>query len=91
MVDHGFLRADGPLYRPTRALERVANGAADLIVTSTANAAHRLRHEFGVPGARVRTVADGVDVARFRPAAPRTTGPGGRRYSRPYRRGGTAR
>jgi glycosyltransferase involved in cell wall biosynthesis len=67
MVDHGFLRADGPLYRPTRALEHVANRAADLIVTSTANAARRLRHEFGVPGARVRTVADGVDVARFRP------------------------
>lgn len=69
MIDHGFLRDGGVLYRPTLALERRANRAADLIVTSTGNAARLLHEEFGLPSARVRTVADGVDTRRFRPGA----------------------
>lgn len=67
MVDHGFLGARSPLFRPTRALERLANRAADLIVTSSANAAYLLRRDCGMPPDRVHTVADGVDTDRFRP------------------------
>lgn len=67
MIDHGFLRPNSPLYRPTRVLERIADGAADAIVTSSTNAAALLRRDFGLAAARVHTVLDGVDTARFRP------------------------
>ncbi len=68
MVDHGFLREGGLLYGPTRLLERVANQAADAIVTSTANAARLLHEDSELEPDRVTTVADGVDTRRFRPA-----------------------
>lgn len=67
MIDHGFLRPDGPLYRPTLVLEHVGNRLADRIVTSTVNASRLLRDCYGVPSRRVRPVADGVDTDRFRP------------------------
>lgn len=67
MIDHGFLRPNGLLYRPTLLLERLGNRLADQIVTSTVNAAHLLRTRDGVEGRRVRPLADGVDTDRFRP------------------------
>ena len=67
MIDHGFLRPNGPLHRPTRVLEALANRAADAIVTSTTNAAQLLMRDFGLPPARVHTVVDSVDTTRFRP------------------------
>ncbi len=67
MIDHGFLRPNGPLHRPVRVLEGVANRTADVIVTSTTSAASRLARDFGLPAGRVRAVTDGVDTRRFRP------------------------
>lgn len=67
MIDHGFLRRGSFIHGPTRALEGLANRAADAIVTSTSNAAALLEREFRIGDARVRTVADGVDTERFRP------------------------
>jgi glycosyltransferase involved in cell wall biosynthesis len=67
MIDHGFLREQGPLHRPTRALEGIANRSADAIVTSTTNAATLLARDFRLDANRVSTLADGVDTARFRP------------------------
>lgn len=67
MIDHGFLRSTGLLYRPTLVLERLGNRLADQIVTSTVNSAHLLRTRYGVEERRVRPLADGVDTDRFRP------------------------
>lgn len=67
MIDHGFLRRGSLAHGPTRVLEGLANRAADAIVTSTSNAAALLEREFRIGGARIRTVADGVDTDRFRP------------------------
>jgi glycosyltransferase involved in cell wall biosynthesis len=67
MIDHGFLREHGPLHRPTRALEGIANRCADAVVTSTTNAATLLARDFRLGSDRVSTLADGVDTTRFRP------------------------
>lgn len=67
MIDHGFLRSTGLMYRPTLLLERLGNRLADQIVTSTVNAAHLLRTRYGVDARRVRPLPDGVDTDRFRP------------------------
>jgi glycosyltransferase involved in cell wall biosynthesis len=67
MVDHGFLRADGWLYRPLRAFERLINLQADALITSTANAAELLRRDFGFPAERLHVVNDRVDTDRHQP------------------------
>ncbi|HEX5690769.1 MAG TPA: glycosyltransferase family 4 protein [Roseiflexaceae bacterium] len=67
MVDHGFLNADGRLYRPLRAFERLINLQADALITSTANAAELLQRDFGFPAARLHVVNDRVDTDRHQP------------------------
>lgn len=67
MIDHRFLRAHGPLYRPTRQLERLINLQADALITSTANAADMLLHDFAFPAERLHTVIDSINTERFRP------------------------
>lgn len=69
MTDHGFLGPHSPLRRPTVAMERAINRAADVVVTSTQHAADLLHESGDVTGGRVRCVADAVDTARFRPDA----------------------
>lgn len=70
MIDHGFLRRDGPYYRPMLWLERRINRTAHMVVTSSHNAAARLLELFRFPLHRLQVLPDGVDTERFRPPSP---------------------
>lgn len=67
MCDHGFLAADGLLYRPVRRLESAINRMADALITSTHNAAYMLRRDFAFSEQRLHTIIDCVNIERFRP------------------------
>ncbi len=67
MVDHGFLRQDGPLYGPVRWLERRIDHLAPVILHSSRNAAEHLREDFGVPERRLYSLPDFVNTRTFRP------------------------
>ncbi len=67
MVDHHFLRSDGPLYRPMRWLEKVIDHLPQAIITSSYHAADLLRGEFDCNSGRVHTIADRVNPNVFRP------------------------
>lgn len=67
MLDHRFLRRDGPFYGPTRRLEKLINRTADTIITSSHNAANLLREQFNYPSEKIVTIVDGVSGERFRP------------------------
>jgi len=67
MVDHNFLRQDGPLYQPTLRLEKMINVMADRVITSSYNAAEVLRRDFKCPDEKIITIADRVNAANFRP------------------------
>ncbi|MBI4497575.1 MAG: glycosyltransferase family 4 protein [Chloroflexi bacterium] len=69
MVDHNFLRRTSRLYTPLRRLETVINRMADVVITSSRNAADVLVGEFGYPASRVFTIPDSVDADLFRPRA----------------------
>jgi glycosyltransferase involved in cell wall biosynthesis len=66
MVDHQFLRQESPLYRPVAWLERTIDGLADVILTSSTNAAGAiLAGRGGGGGPPVAPLLDGVDVHTF--------------------------
>jgi glycosyltransferase involved in cell wall biosynthesis len=67
MIDHHFLRQEGPFYKPALALEKTINRMADRIITSTYNSAEILRRDFNYPVEKIVTVADRVNAQRFRP------------------------
>jgi glycosyltransferase involved in cell wall biosynthesis len=67
MVDHHFLRKQGPFYRPMHWMESRINYLADAILTSSENAAGILRREFHYPESRVFPVVDAVNTANFHP------------------------
>lgn len=67
MLDHNFLRPDGPFYGPALTLEKKINRMADRVVTSTYNAAEILKRDFNYPSEKVLTIADRVNAQRFRP------------------------
>lgn len=67
MLDHGFLRPGSLMYQPYRLMEQIINRGADAIITSTANSAHLLVKEFGVPARKVFTVSDCVNTDVFVP------------------------
>ncbi|MDA8216187.1 MAG: glycosyltransferase family 4 protein [Dehalococcoidales bacterium] len=69
MIDHGFmgLSREGGLYRPLLALERKINGLADVVLTSSHNAASVLVSDFGYPEAKVMPLPDCVNTERFFP------------------------
>jgi glycosyltransferase involved in cell wall biosynthesis len=69
MLDHHFLRKQGPFYSPMRWLESRINYLADAVLTSSENAAGVLRREFGYPETRVFPVIDAVNTRNFHPAA----------------------
>jgi glycosyltransferase involved in cell wall biosynthesis len=70
MIDHRFLRRDGPYYRPMLWLEKRINSMADMVVTSSYNAATRLVEHFLFPQHKLQVLPDGVDTKRFRPPTP---------------------
>ncbi len=67
MVDHQWLRRDSRRYRALRRLESLINRFPSAIITSSANAADVLHHEFRYPRSRIFVMADSVDTRRFRP------------------------
>ncbi|HIE37853.1 MAG TPA: glycosyltransferase family 1 protein [Anaerolineales bacterium] len=69
MVDHGFLRPDGPWYRWVHLLEERINHMAEVIVTSTQLGAVQLERYFGCDSAHVRPLPDCVNLEFFQPGA----------------------
>ncbi len=69
MVDHHFLAAHNPVLWVFRLVERIAEAAADRIVTSSGYARAQLATRKSWPVERIASVTDGVDVSRFRPRA----------------------
>ncbi|NLG29198.1 MAG: glycosyltransferase family 4 protein [Chloroflexi bacterium] len=69
MVDHGFLKPNGRLFRPMRRLERFIDWASPRILTSSEHAANLLDGEFDRPMDKVTRVPDCVDTDVFRPSA----------------------
>ena len=67
MLDHHFLRREGPFFRPLYKLEGLIDHRADLIITSSQNAADVVVQEFGYPRNKVWTVPDSVDTEAFTP------------------------
>ena len=68
MIDHGFLglKRESALYGPLRRLESLINGLADVVLTSSHNAASVLVREFNYPADKVLPLPDGVNTERFR-------------------------
>lgn len=69
MCDHGFLNLsrESRLYRPLRLLEERINNLADVVLTSSRNAAALLVSEFDYPADKVQPLPDCVNTERFRP------------------------
>lgn len=68
MVDHNFLRQDGPFYRWAYRLERfICQKLPDAILTSSIHAARLLQDEFGVPSTQIHALPDCADTVRFDP------------------------
>jgi glycosyltransferase involved in cell wall biosynthesis len=79
MIDHQFLRRESPLYRPVAWLERTIDGLADVILTSSTNAAEAIlagqsgggelaqapQGRRAGAGPPVAPLLDGVDVHAF--------------------------
>lgn len=67
MVDHNFVRANSPLMKPLKWLERRIDMAADAVITSSHNAESALRAAIGDRSNRIVTVADAVNTTNFAP------------------------
>ncbi|MHB1130937.1 MAG: glycosyltransferase family 4 protein [Chloroflexota bacterium] len=69
MVDHGFLglTRQSRLYGPLRRLEARINNLADVIITSSCNAASVLLQEFDYPPEKIHPLPDCVNTERFQP------------------------
>ena len=69
MIDHGFLRREGRMYKPLRRLEQWIDHAPAAVLTSSANAAQQLVESFNCAPARIHTLPDCVNVDVFTPPA----------------------
>ncbi len=67
MVDHQFLRPDGPFFKPVRRLEEFINRRPAAIITSTQYAADLCVREYGCLAERLYPVPDCVNADVFRP------------------------
>ncbi len=67
MLDHHFLRQDGPFYNLALWLEKFINRLPDRIITSTHNSANILRETFEVEPDKIVTIPDRVNSRRFQP------------------------
>ena len=70
MVDHQFLRRESPLYRPVAWLERTIDGLADVILTSSTNAAEAILAGRGGGGGGLKLPKGGgaEGALRWRPS-----------------------
>lgn len=66
-LDHGFFKRGSLLERLFAAVERMVNGAADAIITSSTAGAELLLQEWGFPSGKITAVIDGVDADYFCP------------------------
>jgi len=67
MVDHRFLRRDGPFFQPMRRLEDTIDRLPRAIITSSHHAAHLLQCEFRCPADRIHVIPDCVNADVFVP------------------------
>lgn len=67
MIDHNFLRANSPFYKLFYWLEQRINTAAEVILTSSAHAAHLLMESFSVPATKIEPAPDCVNADVFSP------------------------
>lgn len=67
MVDHHFLRQDGPFFGPMRRLEEFINRLPAAIITSTQHAANLCVATYGCRPEIVHPVPDSVNADVFRP------------------------
>ena len=67
MVDHNFLDANGPFYKPMRRLENFINGLPAAIVPSTEHAARLCVERYGCRPDLVHALSDAVNADVFRP------------------------
>ncbi len=67
MIDHGFLKRDGPVHAFFRRLEHWIDRRPAAIVTSSRQGQQHLASQFGVPAERVLALPDCVDATVFRP------------------------
>lgn len=67
MVDHHFISADGPFYRPLRRLERLIDRLCPHVITSSSGAVGQLTTEFGCRSSCVTPLPDCVDTVAFSP------------------------
>jgi len=67
MVDHHFLKPDGPFYGFMRRLEEIINRLPGRIITSSQHAMNLLCNEFGCEGRRIYIIPDCVNTEFFRP------------------------
>lgn len=65
MVDHNFLAATSPLYKPLYWLEARINHAADVVLTSSIHAANLLAEKFGVTSGKIVPMPDCVNADTF--------------------------
>lgn len=67
MVDHKFLRQEGPFFKPMRRLEEFIDRLPAAIITSTNHAARLCVEEYNCRPAGVHPVPDAVNADVFRP------------------------
>ena len=67
MVDHRFLRADGPFFGPALRLERFIDRLPHAIITSSRHAADLLQNEWACPSDRIHVIPDCVNADVFVP------------------------
>jgi glycosyltransferase involved in cell wall biosynthesis len=70
MVDHHFLRPDGPFFKLVYRLEGAITRLPAAILTSSNHTAGWLQSEFNVPPERVHPLPDSVNTDTFRPPGP---------------------
>ena len=67
MLDHHFLPPDSAFLKALRWIEERIDQFPDAVITSSHNAAHLLRSEYGRTDGHIYTVADCVNPNTFRP------------------------
>jgi glycosyltransferase involved in cell wall biosynthesis len=67
MVDHRFLRRDGPFFKPMRCLEEFIDRLPATVITSTQHAATLCVEEYGCRPESVHPLPDAVNPNVFRP------------------------